>query len=116
MPDALRMSMAKYKVLRELLQASTDAHYGYALMRATGVKSGSLYPILEQLEGVGWLEARWEQVDEQTHGRPPRRWYRLTGKGQEAARAAVTRYAETLPSPSPAKRGGAPRPALKPGS
>lgn len=105
------MSLAKYKVLRELLQAPTDAHYGYALMRATGVKSGSLYPILEQLERVGWLEARWEQVSERAHGRPPRRLYRLTGRGEKAARAAATEYAATVPSRLVAPRRRTPQPA-----
>jgi DNA-binding PadR family transcriptional regulator len=114
MSETIRMSLAKYKVLRELLRAPADSHYGYALMRDTGVKSGSLYPILEQLERVGWLEARWEQVNEQTHGRPPRRWYRLTGKGEKAARAATTEYAASLPTRSSAPR-RRPRPALEPG-
>lgn len=83
------MSTTKRKVLSALLERPTEPHYGYALMRATGVKSGSLYPILEQLQTAGWLTAEWESIDEHVLGRPPRRLYRLTGEGKRAAAGAL---------------------------
>jgi PadR family transcriptional regulator, regulatory protein PadR len=83
------MSMAKVKVLEELLRNPDQPHYGYGLMRATGVKSGSLYPILDQFDASRWLVAKWELIDEQAAGRPPRRWYRLTDIGKAAAPAAI---------------------------
>ena len=43
------------------------------LMAMTGVKSGSLYPILERLERLGWVEAKYELIDEHVAGRPRRR-------------------------------------------
>ncbi|MGN6588599.1 MAG: PadR family transcriptional regulator [Solirubrobacterales bacterium] len=89
------MSDAKAKVLERLLQEPEEPHYGYELMRSTGVKSGSLYPILEQLEGAGWLSSRWEAIHEAQAGRPPRRWYRLTGEGRRAAPDAVDRFARS---------------------
>jgi PadR family transcriptional regulator, regulatory protein PadR len=90
------MSISKMRILTVMLDAPTDPHYGYELMRATGVKSGTLYPILEQLERAGWLDARWEDLNEDRSGRPPRRWYRLTGLGQVAAREAIEQFAFSL--------------------
>ena len=40
----------------------------YAIARDTGLKSGTLYPILVRLADRGLLEACWE--DEQRAGRP----------------------------------------------
>ncbi len=86
------MSLAKVKVLSALLEAPCELHYGYELMRTTSVKSGSLYPILEQLEKAGWVEASWEDANTDQEGRPPRRWYRLTGLGEASARSAISEY------------------------
>jgi DNA-binding PadR family transcriptional regulator len=58
--------------------------YGYDLARATGLASGTLYPILIRLEERGLLEARWEMGE----GRP-RHVYRLTPDGLAYARARV---------------------------
>lgn len=54
--------------------------YGYDVSMETGLKSGSLYPILARLADQGLLEARWEQ--EVGLGRPPRHLYRLTAAGR----------------------------------
>jgi PadR family transcriptional regulator PadR len=67
-------------VLAALLTDPAEGRYGYDLARATGLASGTLYPILMRLEGRGLLEARWEF----TGGRP-RHMYRLTANGLEAA-------------------------------
>lgn len=57
--------------------------YGYEISKATGLKSGSLYPILMRLKDQGLLAAHWE--DSPLPGRPPRQKYRLTGAGQDLA-------------------------------
>ena len=60
--------------------------HGYELARETGLKSGTLYPILIRLADSGLVEARWEE--EQPSGRPRRHLYRLTADGLvQAARA-----------------------------
>jgi len=42
------------------------------------------------LENWGWLESRWEDRDMATRdGRPPRRFYTLTGVGQQEATALL---------------------------
>lgn len=42
----------------------------------TGLKTGTVYPILERLEGLGWLNSEWE-ITQDRNG-PRRRTYRLT--------------------------------------
>lgn len=76
-------------VLSALLQQPRKWRYGYDLSRDTGLKSGSLYPILMRLCDRGLLESKWEESP--TSGRPPRHMYRLTGAGRAAAKeSAVT--------------------------
>lgn len=58
----------------------TGGCYGMEIARATGLKSGTLYPILIRLADRGMLEHEW-QAPERT-GRPPRHLYRLTAAGR----------------------------------
>lgn len=74
-------------VLAVLLGDASEWQHGYSLSRETGLKSGTLYPILMRLERQGWLEARWE--DEPAPGKPRRHLYRLTGAGAQEAAAIV---------------------------
>ncbi|MFZ0382558.1 MAG: PadR family transcriptional regulator [Solirubrobacteraceae bacterium] len=62
--------------------------HGYELAKETGLRSGTLYPVLIRLADRGLVEACWE--DEQPAGRPRRHLYRLTSDGVAAARAALT--------------------------
>src|SRR5215468_8713623 len=57
--------------------------YGYDLSQQTGLKAGSMYPILMRLADRGLLESTWES--NAPVGRPPRHLYRLTGEGLELA-------------------------------
>jgi PadR family transcriptional regulator PadR len=82
-------------VLRALLAAPGTWRHGYDLSGETGLKSGTLYPMLIRLQGNGWLEARWD--DEAPPGRPRRHLYRLTGAGAQAATAILGATA-TAPS------------------
>lgn len=59
-------------------------HHGYDVAQATGLKSGTLYPILIRLADRGLLEACWE--DDQPAGRPRRHLYRLTSEGLARAK------------------------------
>lgn len=86
----MRMSPATLRVLKALLSDPAGQHYGYALLKQTGIKSGSLYPILDRLETEGWIEGAWES--EGVNGRPPRRFYTLTGLGVREAKLAQKKY------------------------
>ena len=68
-------------------------HHGYDLAKQTGLKSGTLYPILVRLADRGLVEARWEE--EQPAGRPRRHLYRLTAQGATARAQAQTRPARS---------------------
>jgi len=66
-------------VLAALCSRPRTWRHGYDLARETGLKSGTLYPILIRLADRGLLESCWE--DEQPVGRPRRHRYRLTSVG-----------------------------------
>jgi PadR family transcriptional regulator PadR len=82
------------------------------LMKATGLPSGTLYPVLVRLEQAGWVEAAWEDLDPVAAGRPARRYYGLTADGVRAARlelaelhaqtGAATTAIRTAPAPGSA--------------
>lgn len=72
------------KLLLTLAEHPTLWRHGYDLCHETGLKAGSLYPILMRLADRGWLEARWET--EIPAGRPPRHLYRLTAMGRNQVR------------------------------
>lgn len=79
----LRMSPQTVLVLTEFLQAPSDWKYGYDISRASGLQSGTLYPILMRLADRALLETRWETTEA---GKPPRHMYRLTVSGLQLAR------------------------------
>jgi PadR family transcriptional regulator PadR len=79
----LRMSRQTVLVLTEFLQTPSGWKYGYDISRNTGLKSGTLYPILMRLADRALLETRWETPEA---GRPPRHMYRLTTTGLHLAR------------------------------
>jgi PadR family transcriptional regulator len=82
-------------VLAELASDPALDRYGYELAKATGLASGTLYPILMRLEERGLLEARWELGE-----RRPRHVYRLTLDGVAAAAQALGSDASrTTPRP-----------------
>jgi DNA-binding PadR family transcriptional regulator len=95
----MRMTIPTQLVLRFLLEEPTEERYGYEIGEAAGLPSGTVHPILARLEGAGWLESRWEDVDAADAGRPTRRYYRLTADGVVAAREALARaYRSRKPS------------------
>jgi DNA-binding PadR family transcriptional regulator len=78
--------LATLRVLRVFMESPANDHYGLDLMRATGLSSGTLYPILKRLEKDGLVVGQWEEVDASEVGRPRRKLYRLTPDGVVAAR------------------------------
>lgn len=85
------MTIPTQLVLRALLEDPAQELYGVEIGGAAGLPSGTVHPILARLEGLGWLESRWEDIDTRAEGRPARRYYRLTTAGVEQARAALAR-------------------------
>jgi DNA-binding PadR family transcriptional regulator len=79
-------------VLAALCQEPSQWQHGYALAKQTGLKSGTLYPILIRLADRGLVEACWQ--DEPAPGRPRRHLYRLTSAGLASATRALASAAE----------------------
>jgi PadR family transcriptional regulator PadR len=76
-----RSSPQTTQVLAEFLASSHSSQewrYGYDISRNTGLKSGTLYPILMRLAEQRLLETSWEPS---TEGKPPRHLYKLTQDG-----------------------------------
>jgi DNA-binding PadR family transcriptional regulator len=96
------------QVLRALAAEPARWRHGYDLGTETGLKAGSLYPILIRLADRRLIEARWEE--EQPSGRPRRHLYRLTADGLAAARTALAEAAANRQPAAPrrlATQGGA---------
>lgn len=79
-----RSSGQTLNLLRSLMERPRSWHHGYELSKATGLLSGTLYPILTRLSDRGFLEHKW--LPSQDAGKPPRHVYRLTAQGIAHAR------------------------------
>lgn len=75
----IRFSKQTLTLFAVLMEQPRDWRHGYDLSKDTGLKSGTLYPILMRLGDRGLLESKWEAPSEL--GRPPRHMYRLTAIG-----------------------------------
>jgi PadR family transcriptional regulator PadR len=80
--------MQTLSLLVVLIEKPRSWRYGYELSQDTGLKSGTLYPILMRLSDRGLLDSKWEASPER--GRPPRHMYRLTPEGAAFAREELT--------------------------
>ena len=82
-----------------LLLLERGASYGYELRReidacAIHADPATLYRVLRQLEGAGWLESRWMSAS----AGPRRRFYRVTGRGRrnlDELAVVITRIRDT---------------------
>jgi PadR family transcriptional regulator, regulatory protein PadR len=82
------MSNQTLSVLLVFFKKPAEWLYGLQIIDATGLKSGTVYPLLARLaEDKSWLETELEDIDPVIAGRKPRRFYRITGTGIQAVRA-----------------------------
>jgi PadR family transcriptional regulator PadR len=80
----VRITAPLERVLRAFLTDPSARRYGYDLMKAASLKSGTLYPLLGRLEQEKLVSSAWETP--QQDGQRPRRYYQLTDEGIAAAR------------------------------
>jgi len=97
MPRIANRSKQTLLVFQSLLGAPMSWTHGYELSQLTGLKSGTLYPLLMRLSEQGLLEDRWEESD--VAGRPPRHAYRLSSSGRAFAREALSETHEAAATP-----------------
>lgn len=75
--------------------------YGFDIMDATELPSGTVYPILGKLEETGMARSAWEDARiARREKRPPRRYYEITAAGSAALKEAVTRITSLAPRSS----------------
>ena len=81
------MGMAALRVLQAI---DGGAQYGFDIIDATGLASGTVYPALSRHERDGYVRSSWEDPYKAHHERrPPRRYYRITAEGRRALDAVL---------------------------
>src|SRR5436190_14733026 len=85
-----------------ILQAVANGYgYGFDIMAATGLPSGTVYPALRRMEEAGLVASRWEDAAvAQKDQRPPRKYYELRKAGTIALAGAADRYRLTSRAPA----------------
>ena len=93
MPLCSDAHMLSYTALF-VLQALAQGHkFGFDIMDATELPSGTVYPALRRLEAAGLVESAWEEdARSRKAGRPRRRYYQLTKRGRDQLSEAEARY------------------------
>ena len=95
-----RLTYATAWVLQAL---AAGYRYGFDIAEATGIRGGTVYPLLRRLEERGLVTAAWEAPEiGREEGRPPRKYYRLRPEAAELVEASGRRH------PWPADRTAAP--------
>ena len=90
------------RVLGAFLADPAAPRYGYDLMKAARLQSGTLYPLLARLEQEKLVASAWETP--QQEGQRPRKYYQLTGEGIRIARLELA-HASSRRRRAPARPG-----------
>jgi PadR family transcriptional regulator PadR len=86
-------SYLSYSATVILQTAANGYRYGFDIMDATGLPSGTVYPALRRMEAAGYIVSRWEPAAvAQREQRPARKYYELTKAGQQVLADAASRY------------------------
>ena len=97
MNTPLRMTYATAMVLQALDRGS---RHGFDVIDATGLRSGTVYPLLRRFEDAKLVRSKWEAVAiARAENRPPRKYYELTESANPMLKAARGRF------PAPARAG-----------
>lgn len=99
-----RLSIAAVTVLHAV---ASGAAYGFDVIDATGLPSGTVYPALARLERDGHVRSDWEDAESaREEKRPRRRYYRVTAPGLRVLGAELARYHALRPLPALARSKG----------
>jgi DNA-binding PadR family transcriptional regulator len=84
------LSLSSLAVLGAVSRA---VRHGFDIMDATGLPSGTVYPVLGRLERDGYVRSKWEsQAVAQREKRPPRRYYEITANGARTLAESAEHY------------------------
>jgi len=73
-----KITFSEALVLRALLHDPSTPRFGVELMRITGLKSGTLYPLIADLVDSGLVTVEAETASPSALGRPRRKYVRIT--------------------------------------
>ena len=78
-----------------VLQAlARGTRYGFDIADVTGLQTGTVYPALRRLEGLGFVRSRWESEKiARGEQRPARRYYEISATGLTALEHGQARFA-----------------------
>ncbi len=89
-PDGPALSYTGLFVLQAL---NTGYRFGFDIMEATELPSGTVYPALRRLEAQGLVTSDWEDDKHaRKEARPRRRYYQCTTAGRRRLKEAEARY------------------------
>ena len=95
MADKTRLSLGTVMVLHALARG---CKYGFDVMEETGLTSGTIYPALDKLEGLGYAVSEWEDsAIAQQEKRPSRRYFEITDEGMLALQQAMQKHRSLAP-------------------
>lgn len=90
MADEVKLTHTSALILQTI---GAGYRYGFDMMDATGLPSGTIYPALRRLEQLGLIRSTWENESKaQAEQRPARKYYKLTSAGDKTLAKAVERY------------------------
>lgn len=82
-----------YSSVAVLHAVARSYRYGFDIMEATGLPSGTVYPALRRLRQLGYVTSSWENREvADAAKRPRRRYYEITAVGQKALSGALQRF------------------------
>ena len=90
MADGPKLSHTSAMILQAV---ATGRIYGYTVMEATGLPSGTVYPALRRLERDELIRSHCERQSAADAAlRPPRKYYKLTRSGESVLEISRDRY------------------------
>ena len=90
MSDSAKLSHTAALILQTVDNGSS---YGFDIMDATGLPSGTVYPALRRMETEGLISSQWEAEKKAlSQQRPARKYYRITRAGTQVLEQSQKRY------------------------
>jgi len=90
MSDDVKLTHTSALILQTI---GAGYRYGFDIMEATGLPSGTVYPALRRLEEQSLIQSTWEKQSKAlAEQRPARKYYKLSGHGERTLTKAVQRY------------------------
>lgn len=90
MSDSAKLSHTAALILQTV---DNGCSYGFDIMDATGLPSGTVYPALRRMEAEGLISSQWESEKRAlAEQRPARKYYRITRAGGQVLERSQKRY------------------------